>query len=216
MEFETFAQCLNYLSLAQAKKQPLELITPVVSSLAGVLVGASLTMLREGSKDKKALKNKKMCITEELGRTQLYLEHIFKEAIQIYDYSVAGNIVPGHQLQAEVSLPFLFEHFTSIAHKYSQHERNHITRLSETIKELNQQLQEFHSLREPLNFQKNALTSLNIISATIHCHQILELISCTEIKQKKLALIELSDKLEIKSPYIENLRSSLVRPTETP
>ncbi|MEO8490730.1 hypothetical protein [Pseudomonas sp.] len=216
MEIDTFTQCLNYLELAHAKKQPLELIIPVVSSLLGVLVGASLTMLREGSKDKKALKNKKMCITEELDRTQLYLEHIFEEAIQIYDSSVAGNIVPGHQLQAEVSLPFLLEHFTSIAHKYSQDERNHITRLSETTKELNQQLKEFHSLREPLNFQKNALISLNIISATIHCHQILQLINSIEIKQKKLALVALSDKLEINSPYIETLRISLGSPTDNP
>lgn len=216
MDIDTFTQCLNYLDIARAKKQPLELIIPVVSSLIGVLVGASLTMLREGSKEKKALKNKKMCITEELNRTKLYLEHIFEEAIKIYDSSFAGHVVPGHQLQAEVSLPFLFEHFTSIAHRYLQNERNHITRLLETIRDLNLQLNEFHSLREPLNFQKNALISFNLISAAIHSHQILELINGIEIKQKRTALVELSDKLELNSSYIETLRSPIVRSTETP
>ncbi len=216
MEFEAFTQCLNYLELVQIKKQPLELFIPVASSLLGVFVGASLTMLREGSKESKTLKNKKVCIAEELDRTKLYLEHIFEEAIKLHDSSVAGNIIPGHQLQSEISLPFLSEHFTSIAHKYSINQRSHITRLSETIKDLNQQLEDFHSIREPSNFQKIALTSLNIISAAIHCHQILELIYNIENKQKKLALVELSDKLKIKSPYIENLRISLIPTQETP
>ncbi|NWE61157.1 hypothetical protein, partial [Pseudomonas gingeri] len=166
-------------------------------------------------KESKAIKNKKMCITEELERTKLYLEHIFEEAIKTHDSSVARHIIPGHQLQSEISLPFLSEHFTSIAHKYSQNQRTHITRLSETIKDLNNQLEEFHSLRELSNFQKIALISLNIISATIHCHQIVELIDNIEIKQKKLALVELSDKLKITSPYIETLRTSLVTPKET-
>ena len=216
MDVETFAQRLNYLGLAQTKKQPLELLIPVASSLLGVFVGASLTMLREGSKESKTLKNKKMCIAEELDRTKLYLEHIFDEAIKIHDSSAAGNIIPGHQLQSEISLPFLSEHFTSIAHKYSKNQRNHITRLSETTKDLNQQLEDFHSLREPSNFQKIALISLNIISATIHCHQILELIDNIEDKQTKLALVELSDKLKIKSPYIERLRTSLITTQKTP
>lgn len=209
MDIDAFSQCLNYLGSAQNKKPLLELVIPAASSLMGVIVGASLTMMRERSKEKIALKNKTMCISEELARVKNYLEHITQEAIHIYDSSVAEHVIPGHQLQLEISLPFIVEHFTSIAHKYSQGQRNHIIQFVETIKELNQQLGDFHSLRNPSNFKGNALTSLNIVSAAIHCYQILESIAGNEIKQKKLTLIDLSDKLGIKSPYIENLRRSL-------
>lgn len=209
MEIDTFAQCLNYLGLAQNKKTSIELLIPGLSSLLGVIAGASITMLRERNKDKSALKNKKMCISEELDRTKSHLKHIFKEAIRIHDASLKEHITPGHQLRLEISLPFISEHFTSIAHKYSINQRSHIIQLSEIIKEVNQQLQDFHALRNPSNFSGSALTSLNIISATIHCHRILDLINNKEFKHNKLAIIELSDELEIRSPYVEALRNSL-------
>ncbi|WP_157955049.1 hypothetical protein [Pseudomonas sp. S5D5] len=214
MEIDTFAQCLNYLGLAQNKKTTVELLIPGLSSLVGVIAGASITMLREKNKEKSTLKNKKMCITEELNRTKDNLEHIFKEAIRIHDDSVKEHIIPGHQLRLEISLPFVSEHFTSIAHKYSIEQRSHIIQLSEIIKEVNQQLQEFHALRNPSNFSGSALTSLNIISATIHCHRILDLIEGAKFKHNKLAIIELSDKLKISSPYVETLRSSLDKTKE--
>ncbi|MEX5551573.1 hypothetical protein [Pseudomonas pergaminensis] len=209
MDIETFHNCLSYLSLAQREKSSLELLLPIATTAIGIFIGFGINVIRDRKKDDSAVKNKKMCINEELERTRSELEHIFKECIKIYDSAAAQQAVLGHQIPEEIDTPFLREHFVSIAHRYTKLEREALTQIAPAVKYINHSLHAFMSTyHNPSNTNQIAIGSLNILSCTIHGYQCLEVIDQKEKKSKKTTIIEIANKLSITSAYVDHLRNT--------
>lgn len=209
MDIETFNNCLSYISLAQREKPNLELLLPLATTAIGIFIGFGINVIRDRKKENRAVKNKKMCINEELERMRSELEHIFTECIKIYDSATAQQAILGHQIPEEIDTPFLREHFVSIAHRYTKPEREALTLIAPAVKYINHSLHAFMSTYNSCsNINQTAIGSLNILSCTIHGYQCLEVIAQKEKKSKKTTIIELANKLSITSVYVEHLRNT--------
>lgn len=207
VDMESFTQCLQYITATQTSKSVVEKIIPLASPLVGVIIGATITVWREGIKDRRTLRNKKICVLEEIHLTRASLEHIFKETLALLDAANKEKILPGNRLPTELCMPFLDKYFTEVAYSYPKEQRQQIMSLSPLINETSRNLGKFSSVVPTLNDATYSIALLNLLSQTIYCHRKIETALGVKHREIKECIIELADRLKIESAYVDKLRA---------
>ncbi|NWB25804.1 hypothetical protein [Pseudomonas gingeri] len=206
MDIETFNQCLTYAaSLGDGKY--IDKFIAVATTLAGIIIGFTLNIFRESIKKRKENSDKKICIMEDVKRTQSALGTIITESLRMIDATNAGEDVPGHRLPSKIESMLIEEYFPSVAHSYTADERTSILSLINLLGETNDQLTRFRG-RTDQPHRTILLTSLhNLNNAAYYCFALCDSFVESGKKPNYNQLIEIADRLKISSAFVESLRS---------
>lgn len=129
MDISDFNQCLFYLGMTSQSKSKLELILPYGAGLVGVVVGFVINMVRDKLKDKSAVKNKMICIDEDVHRLRHLFQHSILEFVEVL-YALNERRNPtGANVPSSFKAPLLEDFFVDVAAKYDVQIRYHLKEL---------------------------------------------------------------------------------------
>ncbi|MNJ41132.1 hypothetical protein D3C77_360450 [compost metagenome] len=176
MDTDSLLQCLSYLNYtAQGQGQGItELVVPAATTIAGVLIGFYLNILRENNKQGAENKNKVLCITEDIERLSEAACHIFKEAAAHFYRLQHGAKFGSHSFASALSSPSVDKHFIEIANLYNREERHCIVEMNPIIGDLNtilKDLRSFEKINDPRTLTRSLL---NAVSRSMTLHTICE------------------------------------------
>lgn len=211
MDLEAFNQCLSYASTLSNGKI-VDKISPIITTVFGVIIGFLLSIARENRKDKKTNDNKKSCILEDTKRVKSDILSVFKQSLAMIDAHKAKNTVVAHNLPPAINLVFINEYFSSVAHTYSTAERTSIIELTTITKNLNDYLIHFRGEKDLSSNPAYENILHNTLNHSIYCSALCDSIITGE-KPEYDQLIKIADELNINSTLVEHMR---LRKKETP
>lgn len=209
MDLESFTQCLNYISTtakpASQFNQAIDKALPVATTIVGILIGFVLNISRERSKEKKTIKDKKQCISEEVERIKISSKLCYKQALFILGVNMEGKFARGHSMPPRVEPVLTNEYFKTIAHSYKPSTRENILHLLDLAAALTERVAIARTQAESV--QKEFDSAHNVLTHSAFCYAICEAI--LEDREPDYSnLYAIADKYEFESPFLDKYRTS--------
>ncbi|UVL79407.1 hypothetical protein LOY24_04510 [Pseudomonas putida] len=134
--------------------------------LAGVALGFFLNQAREVLKDRGAIQNKKMCITEDVLRLRHLAENAAKDVAKSLLELVSCEIPSGHSMPPSFRTPMLDSYFSEIAHTYSAHDRYILKEIGHVTPRLDVLLKDLVAADGLWRF---SVVAVELLNATAYC-----------------------------------------------
>jgi hypothetical protein len=165
MDIENFSQCLNYMQSTLQQNSYLDKGLPIVGTLAGTIFGFALNFFASKTKESAAVKNKLMCITEDIESTKSSLITIIKECSRLLELIVTKQSIKGSFLPKVVTALSVDAYFISVADNFTRDQRYCTQLLLARLVEINDILLVLKQNSQP-NFDRSIAT-MNLISLCI-------------------------------------------------
>ncbi|AZD95341.1 MULTISPECIES: hypothetical protein [Pseudomonas] len=205
MDVDSYLQCLNYMDSIPKVDGVLDITLKVGVPIGTFILGFVFSWIKENRKESKEVKNKKICVDEEIHRVMQGVEHSFKECVSILDLCRRNQRIESHRLPPEIEMPCIETFFWGIAHEYTQDERHYLSFLGPNIKELNVLIQKVREAPKPRDLTAMASLAYAVLEHAPHCYAICETLK-TGVKPEVVTPVSFADKLQLKSDAIDSMR----------